>query len=171
MPRHSTDQNTSRRPMRQDRLIRERIHDPYKLRQKLPEPTRCPRCGAVFEKGRWAWSRVPVTGAHEELCQACHRIEDDYPAGEVHVRGAYVSDHKDEIVGLMRNIEQAENAEHPLNRIMRIDETDEGLVVKTTDIHLPHAIGHALNDAWDGELAVHYDEEGYFARVEWRRDA
>lgn len=164
------DHNASRRPHRQDRLIRERIHDPYKLRQKLREPTRCPQCGAVFQNGRWTWSRAPVLDPEEELCQACQRINDGYPAGEVHVGGAFVSAHKNEIVGLMRNIEQAENGNHPLNRIMAIDETDDGLLVTTTDIHLPHAIGHALKDAWEGDLGVHYDEEGYFARIEWRRD-
>jgi NMD protein affecting ribosome stability and mRNA decay len=168
--RHTKDQNASRRPVRQDRLIQERIHDPYKLRQKLHEPTRCPQCGAVFQNGRWVWSKAPVQDAEEALCQACQRINDGYPAGEVHVSGAFVPAHKSEIVGLMRNIEQAENADHALNRIMGIDENDEGLVVRTTDIHLPHAIGHALKDAWEGDLNVHYDEEGYFARVEWRRD-
>jgi hypothetical protein len=33
---------------RGDRLIRERIHDPYKMRLKLPDPTLCPDCGAVL---------------------------------------------------------------------------------------------------------------------------
>ena len=35
---------------RGERMIRERVHDPYKTRLKLPDPTVCPRCGAVFHK-------------------------------------------------------------------------------------------------------------------------
>jgi hypothetical protein len=42
--------------------------------------------------------------------------------------------------------------------------------VTTTDVHLPHRIGHALKDAWAGELVTHYDEQGYYARVTWQRN-
>ncbi|NIQ95469.1 MAG: hypothetical protein GWN87_15645 [Desulfuromonadales bacterium] len=38
---------------RGNRLIRDRDHYPYKTRLKLPDPTICPRCSAVFHKGRW----------------------------------------------------------------------------------------------------------------------
>jgi NMD protein affecting ribosome stability and mRNA decay len=164
------ERDVSRRTRRQDRLIREHIHDPYKLRRKLPEPTRCPQCGAVYQGGRWAWSKAPVPEAHEETCQACHRINDKYPAGEVQLHGSFVVAHGDEITRLARNAEQAENAEHPENRIMTIENRDDGMVITTTDVHLPHRIGHLLEETWEGHLAVHYDEEGYFSRVEWRRD-
>ena len=56
------------RQPRRDRLIRERIHDPYKTRLKLPEPTVCPQCGAVYHDGRWDWATRPEP-AHEEVCQ------------------------------------------------------------------------------------------------------
>ena len=41
------------RQPRRDRLIHEHVHDPYKTRLQLPEPTVCPQCGAVFHEGRW----------------------------------------------------------------------------------------------------------------------
>lgn len=163
--------DVARRPRRQDRLLKEHVHDPYKLRRKLEEPTRCPRCGAVYEHGRWAWSEPPAREAHEVLCQACHRIADEYPAGELSVSGAFAAAHRDEIVNLARNIEQVENAEHPLHRIMGVYDRDGALVITTTDVHLPRAIGHAIEDAWEGKLDTHYDDEGYFARVSWHRDA
>jgi hypothetical protein len=34
----------------------EGVDDPYKLRRELHEPTRCPRCGAVYHEGRWQWN-------------------------------------------------------------------------------------------------------------------
>jgi hypothetical protein len=105
------------RPPRRDRLIREHIHDRYKTRLKLPEPTVCPQCGAVFHEGRWRWGPRP-DGAHEELCQACHRINDRYPAGELTIKGEFAARHRDEIVHLARHHEEQEKAEHPLHRIM-----------------------------------------------------
>jgi hypothetical protein len=161
---------TSHPPERHDRLLHERVHDPYKTRLKLPEPTRCSQCGAVYQDGRWTWSKVEPESANEELCQACHRINDKYPAGELTMEGSFPAEHKKEILGLVHNIEEEERAEHPLHRIMEIREVDGSTLVTTTDIHLPRRIGQALHDAWEGELDMHYDEEGYFIRLHWRRD-
>jgi len=158
------------RQPRRDRLIREHVHDPYKTRLKLPEPTVCPQCGAVFHEGRWHWAPRPEP-AHEELCQACHRINDRYPAGELTIAGGFVPRHKDEILQLARHQEEQEKAEHPLHRIMEIEERDGAIVVRTTDIHLPRRIGEALHHAYRGDLDFHYDEEAYFIRVRWTRYA
>ncbi len=157
---------------RQDRLIREHVHDPYKTRMKLPEPTLCPQCAAVYHKGRWQWTPAPE-GANEELCQACHRINDDYPAGIVTLGGDFLRQHRTEILGLTRNEEKLEKGEHPLHRIMKIEDRADGreVVITTTDIHLPRRIGEALHRAYEGELDYHYEEESYFIRVNWRRQA
>jgi hypothetical protein len=146
----------------------ERVHDPYRTRLKLPEPTFCPQCGAVFHAGRWQWGPQPQP-AHQELCQACHRINDRYPAGELAIAGGFVARHKDEILHLVGHQEEQEKAEHPLHRIMSI-EADGVILVQTTDIHLPRRIGEALYHAYRGELDFHYDKEAYAIRVSWRRD-
>ena len=151
--------------------LRERRHDTYKLRGKLQEPTVCPQCGATYHKGRWTWEEIPDAPTDSQLCQACHRINDRYPAGELAVQGGFLASHKQEILNLARNIEEAEKNEHPLNRIMDIEELDDGLRITTTDIHLPRRIGEALSKAWDGDLDMHYDEDGYFIRLTWRREA
>ena len=78
--------------------------------------------------------------------------------------------HKAEILNLVHNHEMKENAEHPLHRIMGIEEHPNSIVVSTTDIHLPQRIGESLHHAHKGELDIHYDEEGYFVRVNWVRD-
>src|SRR2546421_12752803 len=72
---------------RQDRLLRELIHDPYKTKGKLPEPTVCPICKAVFRDGRWEWAESWPESARQEICQACHRTKDDYAAGIVTLSG------------------------------------------------------------------------------------
>lgn len=158
------------KPWREDRRLREHVHDPYKTRKKLPDPTLCPDCGAVFHKGRWSWGDAPSDAARER-CQACHRIADGYPAGYVRLRGAFVFDHKDEILGLVRNTEKLEKGEHPLHRVMNIAEGRDEIEITTTDIHLPRRIGEALAHAFEGDLDYHYDEETYMIRINWRREA
>ncbi len=85
--------------------------------------------------------------------------------------GAFLRAHRDEILGVVRNQEKLEKGEHPLHRIMGIEDDGEATVIKTTDIHLPRRIGEALHSAYQGELDFHYEEETYFLRVAWRREA
>jgi hypothetical protein len=145
------------------------VTDPYKLTKKPHEPSVCPQCGAVYHDGRWHWAERPA-GAHELVCQACHRINDDYPAGVVTLAGSFVRQHRAELLELARHQEAIEKPEHPFNRIMKIDEAPDRVVITTTDIHLPRRIGEAAKRAFDGELDFAYDEDGYFVRVGWRRD-
>ena len=139
--------------------------DPYLSRHKPPEPALCPRCGLHFDKGRWQRGRAPV-GAQPYLCPACRRIEDDLPGGVVtlHRLPRHL---KDQVIGLVRNVEAAENAEHPLNRVIAIEDAEDGLVVRTTDIHLPRRLGEAVKRAYHGTLDIDFDDDGYFARVDW----
>ena len=66
--------------IRREQVLEGFPHDSYKSKGKLADPTRCPRCGATFHRGRWTWDPAPE-GAHEEMCPACHRIHDEFPAG------------------------------------------------------------------------------------------
>lgn len=153
---------------RKDRILQEHDHDTYKLRGKLPEPTACSQCGAVFQGGRWIWAEKP-SGAGVTVCPACNRINDKYPAGVVTLSGAFLEAHGDEIVNLVRNEEEKEKGLHPLHRIMSIDREKGTVVISTTDNHLPRRIGEALRSAYEGELAYQYAEDEKFIRVNWTR--
>ncbi len=155
------------RPIRRDRLIQEKVHDAYKSRWKLPEPTVCPRCGAVFHDGRWHWAPRPAE-AHEETCPACHRVHDEFPAGLVTLSGDFFKAHREEILHLVRNEGERAEAEHPLKRIINIEDHDDGVLVTTTEIHLARGIGEALHHAYHGELEFHYNEEENLLRVDWK---
>jgi hypothetical protein len=145
------------------------IRDPYTQTRKPHDPSVCPQCAAVYREGRWQWG-APPADAPSEPCPACRRIRDEFPAGLVTIIGPFVARHKDEMVRLARNQETAERPEHPLNRIMNIEETaPDRLVISTTDIHLPRRIGEAIKRAFHGQLKMHFDEQGYFVRVDWHR--
>lgn len=155
---------------RRDRLIHEHNHDPYKTKSKLREPAFCPTCKAVFRNGRWQWADSWAVNSNPVICQACNRIRDNYPAGVITLKGGFVMQHKTEILNLVRNHETEEKAEHPLHRIMKVEERPASMIVTTTDIHLPRRIGESLRHSHKGELDIHYDQEGYFIRVNWFRD-
>jgi hypothetical protein len=154
---------------RQDRLIQERVHDPYRARKKLAEPTACPECGAVYHEGRWQWHAAPPK-AHHELCPACQRVRDRCPAGFLTLSGDFLAGHRNEIEQLIRHVEQAQKAEHALKRIMGVEEQpDGGLLLTFTDPQLARAAGEAVHRAYQGELDFHYQENEFLLRVAWKR--
>lgn len=159
-----------RHDLMKSHLIREEVHDPYQTRRKFREPSVCGQCDAVFHEGRWQWMEENPQGAANDLCPACQRIKDDYPAGEITLAGGFFLAHREEILRLVRNEGAAETAEHALNRIMGVEERPDEAIVTTTDIHLPRRIGHALERAYKGEMKINFDTEGHFARVSWHRD-
>lgn len=163
----SPKQPTSR-GARRDRMVQEYRHDTYKLRGKLQDPTACPQCGAVFHKGRWTWEERPPH-AHETLCPACRRIEDNCPAGYLTLRGSFLNDHKEELLGLARNEEALEKKEHPLARVIAFEHVEGGVVITTTDMHLARRIGEALHRAYEGEFSFHYTEKEHLLRGTWTR--
>ena len=154
---------------RHDRLLQELVHDPYHTKKKLVEPTVCPSCQAVYHAGRWQWGEA-AAGAREELCPACHRIQDRCPAGFLTLSGDFLAGHKEEIRHLLRNIEQKEKAEHPLKRLIALEEQADGSLLATyTDPHLARAAGEALHHAYKGDLDFDYQKDEFLLRVSWSR--
>lgn len=157
-----------RNPGRQDRMLRERVHDPYRYSQKLKEPTVCPKCKAVVQNGRWSWADAP-SGANQQTCPACLRIRDRVPAGYLTLQGEFLSLHETEIMNLIRNHVTRERIRHPLKRIMQSEKQDKGFVVTFTDAHLARGVGEAIYNAYDGELDIHYTKDDVMLRVNWSR--
>lgn len=151
---------------RDDGIFQEFVHDPYKAKGKLREPSVCSQCGAVFHKGRWQWLPAPEN-AHRAVCPACNRIHDHYPAGFLTLQGEFFNTHHDEIINLLKNLEKRERANHPLKRIMAVEEKDGTALVTTTDIHLARSFGDALHHAYQGDLEYHYNIEQNLLRLKW----
>jgi NMD protein affecting ribosome stability and mRNA decay len=146
----------------------ELVHDTYRSKGKLAEPTRCPDCGVVYSGGRWNWSTAPEA-AGEERCPACQRVRDRYPAGYVVLKGDFLAGHREEVLQLARHREAKEKAEHPLERIMAVEDVEGGVQITTTDTHLARDIGEAVYSAYRGELEYHYNKEQNLLRVHWAR--
>ena len=122
----------------------------------------------MFRNGRWCWGSPPAD-AHAATCPACLRIADDYPAGYVTLSGAFARGHRDEILGLARNVEEREKGEHPLKRIMAVRDEADAIVITTTDAKLARNIGDALHRAYEGEIDFQYTRDESLLRVSWQR--
>jgi NMD protein affecting ribosome stability and mRNA decay len=145
--------------------------DPFATKAKLPTPTRCGDCDAVYRRGRWTWGSAPAECARHR-CPACSRIAERYPAGLVWIEGAFAQARREEIEHRVRNVEQREKTEHPLSRVMWIEKRPKGgIEVATTDARLARGIGTALKRAYDGTLETAASEAANLLRVYWRRDA
>lgn len=152
---------------RTDRLLRELVHDPYKSKSKLGLSV-CSGCGAVYLDGRWSWESAP-SEAPETTCPACHRIRDEFPAGFLTLSGDFLTEHREEITNLIRNIETREKSEHPMKRIIGLEEGDGKLVATFTDPHLARSAGEGIARAYGGELHFEYQKGEYLLRVTWSR--
>ena len=162
------DDRSGFRMLRHEQLLQELVHDSYKAKGKLAEPAHCEECGAAYQRGRWTWADAQP-GSHATVCPACHRIRDGMAAGYVRLEGEFFRAHRDEIVQRVRACEAAEKREHPLQRIMAVQDEGEGMLVTTTDTHLARRLGDALQKSWKGDLEFHYNREDNLLRVSWRR--
>jgi hypothetical protein len=156
------------RPERREQLLDDPRHDSYKAKGKLSDPTRCPSCAATFHRGRWTWDTAPA-GTPENLCPACQRIRDGFPAGYVTLGGEFFTAHRGEILNLVRNCEATEKLEHPMQRIIAIEDKGADVVVTTTDAHLARNIAERVHDACKGSLAVQYSRQDNLLRASWKR--
>lgn len=159
---------TPKNPSRADKMYSQGRIDPYERKKKLPDPTRCPSCSALFTEGRWTWE-IADQPASEELCPACLRIKEKVPAGVIQLSGPFFQEKRSEIENLITNQEKLEKERHPLERLMGMIDTEAGLRVETTGIHLARRIGDALNNAYQGKLELEYLDGQRKVRVNWER--
>lgn len=153
---------------RKDRLIKQKRHDAYQEDMKLPEPSRCTECGAIFVNGHWTWKET-AQEAYDAQCPACRRIADNYPAGYVTLKGEFMKIHHDEIFNLIHNVEEREKSERPLERIISIEESNGQAFIKTTGVHIARRIGEALARSYHGDYDFQYADGEKVIRVNWER--
>jgi hypothetical protein len=165
------------------------------------EPEVCKVCGDVYADRRWEKpftpkrKRKPSTinyakrqwVASEEgqeaqkhphwraprmvVCPACQRLRDGVPSGFVHLDGAFLSAHREEVERLLRNEAERAAEDNPTARIMDWGQDERGrLTLSTTTEHLVQRLGHALEKAFKGEVRYDFSHENKLAHVHWHRD-
>jgi len=97
----------------------------------------------VYRGGAWCWGVAPWA-APRTICPACVRIETHSPAGEVLIEGVHTHEAWAELAQIVELVEAREKAVNPLERIVDIEQTPEGIRVPTTNGRLAQVLGRAL---------------------------
>lgn len=66
--------------------------------------------------------------------------------------GPFQKQHGDEILRLARNVEWREKKNHPLRRILSLEEQGDNVLITTTTMGMARAIGDAVRHACKGDL-------------------
>jgi hypothetical protein len=151
-------------------------HRPAKA---MAEPAVCQVCGDVYADRRWSKPEANRQSAKHPhfrpaqvvVCPACQRQAAEIPSGYVHLSGAFLPAHFDEITRLLHNEAARAAEDNPLARIMELkQETTDQITITTTTEHLAQRLGHSLEKAYDGEVRYDFSHENKLAHVYWRRD-
>jgi hypothetical protein len=133
---------------------------------------KCAGCGAFYHRRHWslvqpAGFEEPVH-THPVFCPACRKIRDDFPGGELELRGVGAQD-KGEIARILRNEETRARDKNPLERIMRLQETNGSWKVETTTEKLAQRLGRSIKKARGGEINYKWSHNNKFVRVVWEK--
>jgi hypothetical protein len=173
----------------------------HRTRRASDEPLVCEVCGDIYADRRWSFPvrakgrQKPTTldiskrewvafaEGHEEkkhsrgrppqvvVCPACQRQREGVPSGFVHLDGAYLNAHLEEIRRLLEQEAERAAEDNPLARIMRWEKDEHTrLTLATTTEHLAQRLGHALKKAFKGKVHYDFSHENKLAHVYWQRD-
>ena len=92
------------------------------------------------------------------------------PGGVLKLTGAFITDHKVEILNLIHNQSGKAQAVNPLERIMDMQSNGGEITITTTNEKLAQRIGRALHKAYSGTVEYQFSEDTKLARVNWRRE-
>ena len=149
--------------------------DPYIPKLNQGELAVCTRCHALYQRRHWFFDEelfnrsAALQNTRQVVCPACQKIGDNYPEGEVILRGVFLDTHRAEIMNLVSNEEERAKGLNPLERIVRITEGNSALTITTTNEKLAQRIGRALQKAYQGNVSYRWSEDTKYAHVEWVR--
>lgn len=151
----------------------EKLHPAEAATRRLPEPTMCERCGAVFQRRTWRIDRRPsaaaLSRARWRVCPGCKQQEAGEWYGRVRLRGAFVAAHEEELRRRIENVAARARSMQPLRRLVSIDRDGDGLEVLATSQKLAHRIVNELRKAFRGRARYTWADDGTLEAV-WERE-
>jgi hypothetical protein len=90
--------------------------------------------------------------------------------GVIKISGSFILDHEEDILNLVKHEGKMAEERNSNMRLRKIEKSEGGILVETTDHNLALRIGKALHRAYKGEHSFNFREGEKFAEVFWRRD-
>jgi NMD protein affecting ribosome stability and mRNA decay len=149
--------------------------DPYIVKTRNNHMAVCTKCHTVYFNKRWYidedlyQKKILMKKIEKVLCPACRKIKDNFPGGIVRLRGAFLNDHKDEIINLIRNEEERARGFNPLERIIKITDVKNELEITTTNEKLAQRIGKSMQKAYQGKVKYKWSDDTKLLRADWER--
>ena len=151
--------------------MKPRLEDPYRAQKKHPKNTKCPNCGLIFQKGAWKWSKARTPGVvHWKFCPACLQMRHGFAGGELRLSGNFLKAHHGHILNRIENLARGVMKQHPLERIMKMEQKNGEMVIYVTSEHLVARLGKAIHRDFKGELVLKYARDDKYALAHWKRD-
>ncbi|MBN3032781.1 MAG: hypothetical protein JW873_01660 [Candidatus Saganbacteria bacterium] len=104
---------------------------------------------------------------HYEDFQKPDKIEQ---GGLLRLSGAFLLDHADELVNLIKHEGRLAEERNPAHKIIGIDQADGGIVATISDHNLALHIGKRLEHAYKGKHEFKFLKGEKYVEVLWRRD-
>ena len=147
--------------------------DPYAAALAMKGTVSCDSCPAIYSNKRWQLlpetSSLPKGEIRKITCPTCRKIADNYPEGVITLRGEYLWEHEEEIRRILKNEERRAVAKNPGERIIRMDQIGDSLIIETTEEKLAEHLGRVLHRAHHGALQVSWGSDHTMCRVTWER--
>lgn len=138
-------------------LNKEGLKDPFNASHQFKEPAKCPGLWPDINSGRRQLGLVMAT-THRKRCTARSGVNNRRPAGVLTLSGELYRSKRKEIVRLILKTEHDIQFRHPLERIMHIEDSEEGQMTSFnfTGTRLPQRIITELKEEYQGKLACQY---------------
>jgi NMD protein affecting ribosome stability and mRNA decay len=139
---------------------------------RLPEPSGCERCGAIFSRRVWRRRRKATGALLEKIkwttCPACKQASAGVGQGRVLIRGPYAELHEEAVRRRIENVAARAAFTQPERRVSSIERREGTLEVLATSQKLAHRIVHELRKAFGGRASYAWSDDGTLFAT-WQR--
>ncbi len=137
---------------------------------RLPEPSACERCGAVFSRRSWrrAGAAPLLARAHWTICPGCKQASKEVGFGRILLRGAFVAANEELVRRRIANVAARAKSTQPERRISSIERQGDVIEVLTTSQKLAHRIVHELKKVFRGRATYAWSDDGTLFAT-WQR--
>jgi NMD protein affecting ribosome stability and mRNA decay len=139
---------------------------------RLPEPSACERCGAIFSRRVWRRPRKVTAAllerAHWMTCPGCEQAKAGTGFGRILVRGRYAAAHDAAIRRRIANTTARAAETQPERQLSSVERRDDVLEILTTSQKLAHRIVRELKKAFGGHGSFAWSDDGTLFAT-WQR--